>query len=818
MFRRLLDAAVLGRPRTVLAFFLLVLAAAATVLPGFRLDADSESLTRENDPERDAYRHARLLFGSDDYVIVAWSPREPWTRASIDRLDALTRDLEALKTVETESHGTQPGISRVLSPVSQPLLRSLPPEQAMKVLFAEYTLRSPDVDLARAREEMRTSAMFSGNLVSPAGDAFALLAYFADGPRKAALEARDAAARSGDAASLVAAEEALRVASDAEQARLRALVARVRALAERHGSDLGPVHASGVPSIVVDMVRALEEDLVLFGVFAVAFMVAVLAISLRRLRWVLLPMGAVLTVVAVVVAATVLAGKKATVVTSNLSSLLLIVGMAHAIHIAVATREVRRDHPGLPAREVVARAVARIAVPCLYACLTTAVGFGSIAVSDLRPCIDFGLFMAAGTVLAYLVSFSFIPAGLALLDHERPPSPPAAGATAPRRAPVVALGAWTLRRPWLVLVGAAVVLVASVAGLVRLKVETRFTDYFRKGSTLAEGLDFIDRRIGGTTPLEVLLEGDAPGYWLEERNFARLRGVHERLAGIPEAGNVLSLHSLRIEGEKLLETMFPGGGSRMTLKGYLDMAEQRFGKEKIRALVADYVTEDWKTARLVFRVKETSPTLDRQALLESLRADLPGIVGPGEGPPPRAVVTGMFVLYANMLRSLVTSQEQTLGMVAAALLGMLWMLFRSFRLAVLGLVPNVLPIVLVLGLMGWLGIPLDMMTIMIASVAMGQAVDATIHYTFRWQAERRDGASPDDAVLLSHGSVGRAIFVTAFTVVGGFWVLVFSNFKPTIYFGIFTSVAMASAIVASLVLLPVLLRRWGEGAGGAPPR
>jgi predicted RND superfamily exporter protein len=178
----------------------------------------------------------------------------------------------------------------------------------------------------------------------------------------------------------------------------------------------------------------------------------------------------------------------------------------------------------------------------------------------------------------------------------------------------------------------------------------------------------------------------------------------------------------------------------------------------------------------------------------------------------------MFVLYANMLRSLVTSQEQTLGMVAAALLLMLWMLFRSLRLALLGLVPNVLPIVLVLGLMGWLGIPLDMMTIMIASVAMGQAVDATIHYTFRWQAERRGGATADDAILLSHGSVGRAIFVTAFTVVGGFWVLVFSNFKPTIYFGIFTSVAMASAIAASLVLLPVLLRRWGEGAGAAPPR
>jgi predicted RND superfamily exporter protein len=811
MLRHLLDAVVLRRPWTILLGFLAILAGAATVLPGFRLDADSESLTRENDPERGAYERARALFGSDDYVIVAWAPREPWARASLDRLDALTRDLEALATVEVPGHGTLPGISRVLSPIAQPLLRSLPPDKAMLVMFQDFSLRSPEIDLERARAEMTGSALYSGNLVAPAGDAFALLAYFSDGPRREALRHAKEARATKDPAARAAAEEALRVATDAEQARVRVLVAEVRALATKHGADLGPVHASGVPTIVVDMVGALEEDMVLFGVFAVGFMVLVLAAALRSPRWVLLPMGAVLIVVAVVIAATILAGKKATVVTSNLSSLLLIVGMAHAVHIAVRSREVRRDRPDLAPGEAVAHAVSGIALPCLYACLTTAVGFASIAVSDLRPCIDFGLFMAAGTLLAYIVSFTFIPAGLVVLAPERaaPREDPAAGPA--RRTAVERLGAWTLRRPGVVAAVSAVVLVASVAGVLRLKVETRFTDYFREGSALAQGLDFIDRRIGGTTPLEVILEGDAPGYWRKEENYARLRRVHDRMLQVKEAGNVLSLVSLRIEGEKLLSAMMPGAAPTMSLEQYLGMAEARLGKERVRALVGDFVTADWRTARVQVRIRETAPTLDRQELLASLRADLPGLLE-GGGAPPRGEVTGMFVLYTNMLRSLVASQEQTLGLVAAALLLMLWTLFRSLRLALLGLVPNILPIVLVLGAMGWMGIPLDMMTVMIASVAMGQAVDATIHYTFRWQAERAGGVSPDDAVLRAHGSVGRAIFFTAFTVVGGFWVLVFSNFKPTIYFGIFTSVAMASALLASLLLLPVLLRRFGEAA------
>jgi len=377
---------------------------------------------------------------------------------------------------------------------------------------------------------------------------------------------------------------------------------------------------------------------------------------------------------------------------------------------------------------------------------------------------------------------------------------------------------WVLRHGRAIVLASALVFVASVGGMMKLEVETRFTDYFRASSPISKGLNFIDSRIGGTTPLEVVLRIDNSGKpggerktFLDEEYYAKLEEAHRILAedeftGAERVkGTALSLASLRAEGRKLLEGTAMAPFANQPLRFLLPMAETLLGKEQVRDLVRDYVNEDYTVARLQVRIRETSSRLSRQELLGGLRARLASRPALADVSPR---VTGVFVLYTNMLRSLATSQEQTLGMVVAALFLMLWILFRSLRMALLGLVPNVLPILFILGTMGWAGISLDMMTIMIASVSMGMAVDATIHYTFRYAKEVRAGVPPEEAVIRSHESIGQAILFTAITVVGGFWVLVFSNFKPTIYFGMFTSLAMAAALMASLVLLPVLLRRF----------
>ncbi|MHC4820420.1 MAG: efflux RND transporter permease subunit [Planctomycetota bacterium] len=805
MLQRLYDALILKRPWVPLLVCLALVAASAAQLPEFRLDADSDSLTLESDPDRDIYVETRKEFGTDDYIILAFAPESPWGDGALQRLDALTKDLEALETIDVEPWGSLPAIDRVLSPTNQRLFRST--KQGvfpMQALSEPQFLLSESTDREKAQEELTNSAFYGGNLVASDSDAFAVIAYFKPNDEQSAREAWQTA-RDSSSSTKQQKEEAwaaYRDASDREQARVRALVAEVRSLAEKHGADGSRVYASGVPTIVVDMVNAIEEDMILFGVFVVGFMVLVMGLVLKRLRWVTLPLAAAVVVVGVIVAATVIAGKKTTVVTSNLSSLMLIVGLAHAIHIAVYSREVRRKHPDMGNVATVRETVRGIWKPCLYACLTTSVGFASIAVSDIRPCIDFGIAMAAGTVLAWLVSFTLIPAGMTLISPER--LQPLRSAS--RKPMLPRLAKWTIRNPAPIIAGGALMFAIAIAGILKLEVETRFTDYFKEDNPIAQGLDFIDRRIGGTIPVEVILRGDGEGYFLEKENFERVRRVHDYLDAIPETGTVLSLASVQVEGTKVMNHVmgFPG---EPEIGPLVTMLQNNMGQEATRKELREYVSEDFSVARLQVRVRETAETLKRQELLKGLREFVRDDAVVAEGNPK---VTGMFVLYTNMLQSLTTSQEATLLLVIAALWVMFLALFRSFKIATLAMIPNVIPILFTLGTMGLAGIPLDMMTIMIASVSMGMAVDATIHYTHRYLAERKAGRDPNRAVIRCHESIGQAVMFTDVTVAGGFWVLIFSNFKPTIYFGLFTSVATVAAILAALVLLPVLLRRFAK--------
>ena len=799
MIFRLWDRLVVRHPVISLAALGVIAGLCSLQLPAWRLDASSDSLMLENDPHRRLYDETRQIFGSDEYIILATEPAEPWSRETTTVLDALTDELEALDTVDLEDGRSAPGIDRVISPTNQRLFRSL--DDKTPPLFAAMqpmTLMSERVSLGKARDELTTSELFSGTLVSRDGHAFAIVAYLA-ADETASGDSRETGETVAEAGRRGRVER-----RDAERERRATIVKRARTLSKEISTERVTFHTSGIPAIVVDMLHAVRGDIVTFGWLAATLMVLMLLATLRAVRWVVLPMTTVALVVTIVLATSVVIDKPATVVTANLSSLLVIVGMAHAIHIAVHYRETRRARPDLDVREAVRASVSGIARPCLYAALTTTVGFASVAVSDIRPVIDFGLLMAFGALIAYAVTFGLVPAAMSLLPHETPER--AARETGGAR--LTALARWSLRHDRAVLLLAAVAALLAIVGISRLRVETRFTDYFRADSPISRGLDFIDRKMGGTTPLEVVLSGDRPGFFLEDEAYEKLEAIHDHLASLPEIGSVKSLVSLRREGEKIAGVMFPSvnvGG--LPLSQLVTLSESVLGQRELRRLIADYAAADFSVVRCVARVRESSPSLGRRALVSDLERFV-GEDGRLEGLSAR--VTGVFVLYANMLESLVSSQIQTGLAVSAALLVMLWALFRRLRIALIGLATNLVPVAAVLGVMGWWSVPLDMMTIMIASVSLGLAVDATIHYVFRYQEERRAGRSVEEALVASHGSIGRAVLYTAMTVIGGFWVLVFSNFKPSIHFGVMTSFAVAASLASSLTLLPVLLRRFAR--------
>jgi predicted RND superfamily exporter protein len=546
--------------------------------------------------------------------------------------------------------------------------------------------------------------------------------------------------------------------------------------------------------IVADMVSYIERDIWVFGIAVVLFLGGVLTLVFRLPKWVILPLATCLIPVVFMMGYLGLTGWETTVVTANFSSLLLIVSMQNSIYLVVRFREIHARFPKMDKREILFRSVRQISVPCFYTSATQVAGFATLVISGIRPVIDFGILMSVGLSLAYVVNFTFFPA--AILLFPKGPTPPLNLATL-EKSPVSFLAAFTRRKSAVIGTLAAVVLAVGITGMMRLRVENRFIDYFRRNTPISRGLTLIDNRLGGTTSLEVVLDGGHPDYWLEPRHLETLQKLHGYLEGMPDVGKVSSLCSLLQILTRVNDGVPP---NRLVL----NVARMSLSEKMQQAYLLPYVTKDFSKARILVRIRESSPRLDREAMLRQLGSYMYGELKLSH---QEAHITGLFVLYNNLLQSLFDSQIKTLALVFFVIYLMLVGLFRSLYLAFIALIPAVLPVFLILGTMGWLRISLDMMTIMIASVTCGIAVDNMIQYTFRYREEFRKDRNYSSAMFRSHNSIGVAILYASMTIIAGFGILSFSNFIPTIYFGLFTSLAMAAGFSGSLTLLPLLISR-----------
>ena len=336
-------------------------------------------------------------------------------------------------------------------------------------------------------------------------------------------------------------------------------------------------------------------------------------------------------------------------------------------------------------------------------------------------------------------------------------------------------------------------------------------------------MELIDNQLGGTIPLDIVIDPapeffasleefnsvedpfDDPfaeeeesqdyNYWFNNEMLTRVEEIHDYLEGLPEVGKVLSIAT----GMKVLKQL---NGGRLPEDYELAVIRKNLPEAVQTVLIRPYLSEDANQTRLTMRLIESVPNLKRQQLLQKIRRHLVQDFGLNER---NVHLTGMAVLYNNLLQSLYSSQILTLGFVFVSILGMFLMLFRSVYLAILAIIPNMLAACLVLGFMGWFGIPLDVMTITIAAITIGIAVDHAIHYIHRFQVEFQQYGHYMETVYACHGSIGRAIYYTAMTITVGFSILAFSKFIPTIYFGLLTGLAMVLALLSNLTLLPALL-------------
>lgn len=790
-----------------------LLALAASQIPQFRLDASADSLILENDDDLRYYRELSKRYSESEFLIVTYRPRgDLFADNTLQQLKLLRDELAA-----------HPGIAEVTSILDVPLVAS-PPMSLSQIQQGTRTLLDPDTNRAMAREEFANSPLYRSLLTDIDGEVTALLATLStDATAQSLLQQRESLRaereNSGlspsDAKQLEQVEQRYKALSAQRQAEQRELVAEVRNILAGYEKDAA-IFLGGVPMIAADMIRFVEQDLKLFGGLVLVVLVVLLAIAFRQWQWVLVPVAVCAAILVVVVGLIAWRGWPVTVVSSNFTSLTLILSLSLMVHLVVRYRELQRTQPDAGKMQWLQGTLRNKLAPSLFTTLTTMISFASLLIADIRPVIDFGLMMVASIACAFGFGFLLFP----LLAQALP----AAGKPEEEHdhieGLVVGLGRIVLRRRTAVLVGYAVLAGVMGLGVTRLGVENRFIDYFQEDTEIYQGLVLIDKKLGGTTPLDIII--DAPqsfyeeqalfaqefgedfgsggisgsSYWFNRFALERVDAIHNYLAQLPETGKVLSMASTM----GLLEQL----NNNEPLDNFsLAILYNRVSPDIKKTLFDPYLGPDGNEVRFSLRVIDSDKNLNRNDLLNKIRQDL---LADFELEPEQLRLAGALVLYNNVLQSLFSSQIMTLGLVFAAITLMLAVLFSSLRFALIGIIPTLLTASTILGLMGWLGIPLDIMTITIAAITIGIGVDDTIHYLHRYREEQARVDEFGVAILRSHASVGRSIFLTSVIVSAGFSVLSFSNFTPIILFGLLTGLAMLLAFVANLTLLPALLR------------
>jgi len=796
-------------------------------IPQLKIDASSDTLVLEGDQALEVYRKVYQEYGTSSFLFVTFRPAEDIFSAKvIKQVQQLKHDLEVL-----------PGVGSVLSYLDVPLLQS-PPVSLANFNEGVHYLAGKDTNIEMAREEFRTSPIYRDLLTNQEQTVTALQVNLVldnklDSLRKQRQELLQFKERTAEQTQQL---QRLNQRYDVEKEQRKALekqvVADVRQVLATYRNKENAIFLGGIPMIVSDMLDFVRSDMVVFGSAVIVFIIVLLSIIFRSPRWIILSLLSCFITCVYMLGGLAFLGIKLTVISANFVALLLILTLAVTIHLIVRCIEYERSEPDTDQYTLVMKTMRTMMKPCAYSTATTMAAFISLMVSGVKPVMDFGWTMAMAVTIGLLVSFLLLPAGLLLFPRNKVlhKDPISGQFTAAFARIIEHRGTW--------ISGVSLLLfLLSLVGMAQLKVENRFIDYFDKSTEIYQGMLEIDAQLGGTLPLDIVIthhpqqsssfsvqaatdpapntvldddffvdDGNddfisqetspyAQSYWFSRQGMQEIAAIHHYVESLDNTGKVLSLATLYA----VLNQIVDGNIDDVQLA----IIQNNLSADIDKALVKPYLSADGTQTRIALRVKETSKTLSRNAMLQTIDAHLQEL----GYEKADYQLTGMMVLYNNMLQSLFRSQAATLGLVFLAIWLMMGVLFRSMYVSFLALVPNVLAAFFVLGGMGWLGIPLDVMTITIASITIGIGVDDTIHYVHRFKKELAKDGDYLAAMHRSHASIGLAMFYTSLTIVVGFGILTLSNFTPSIYFGFLTAVAMVTALFGALLLLPHLLYR-----------
>ena len=776
-------------------------------VPKFQLDASSDTLLLDNDPDLKVYRENSRKYGSSDFLVVSFTPNQ--NIFSKDTIEVLTSFVNELNEID--------GINNVLSFLDVPLLTYQ--EQSINELSENLiTLKTPELDFVKAKKDFENNEVYKGLLISEDLKTIAFqMTLKSNESYQSLIEERYDLLDSELSLSkdkftenltsldyLLDQERQINAENDAK------LVNDIRSVISDY-SEYGQIYLGGGIMIAYDTIQMIWQDLLVFGIAVFVMFVLILSIIFRQVRWVVVPLASAATSALITTGLISWFNWKVTVVSANFIALLMIIGISLTVHLVVRYREIASSYHDMDQLNCVKLTLSQMFLPCLYTALTTMVAFASLIVSDIKPIIDFGLLMVVSISITFLVSFLFFGSVVGSMQKNE------------KDAHIdysIGFTTWinklVLKLRNLIPVLSIILFILALVGINKLTVENKFIDYFKPSTEIYKGLSLIDQKLGGTAPLDIVIsspdnsnlniddeegfddfgvETDEYGYWYNADKLSELEKIHDYLENRPEIGKVLSVSS----AIKLAEI---AKGSKLD---DLELALLRkvLPQDINDQLLSSFISDDDEEVRLSARVIESLDGLSRNNLIKEVKSDLIGKFNLNEDD---FYLSGISVIYNNLLQSLFQSLIGSLSIVFVSIFLMFIFLFRSLKIAITSLIPNILSAASVLGIIGWSGIPIDIMTVTVAAIGIGIGVDNTIHYVHRFLKEFEKENNYDLAIKNSHATIGRAMFYTSLTIVLGFMILISSNFNPSVFFGIFTSFAMIMAILSALILLPVLFR------------
>ena len=788
MFAQLYQNGVLKNPKSVFVLLIIAILSFGYYSKDFRLDASSETLLIEGDPDLAYLKEVTERYGSKDFLILTYTPNEGMvTDNSINNLLSLKYKIQSLNWVHS-----------VITLLDIPLLNnSDAPLQERLESFK--TLKDEGVDKNRGFKEILNSPVFRNFVISENGNTSGIIVNIKENKKLENIKNLS--------------KEEIEAYKDKVKKQNHENILEIRQVIQSYG-DVGKIYLGGIPMIADDMMTFIKSDIIVFGLGVFLFIIVTLWFVFRKLIWIIVPISSCLFSVIIMMGLLGILGWKVTVISSNFIALMLILTMAMNIHMSTRFLQLRKDYPTKNNLEIISLTTNKMFWPILYTVFTTVFAFLSLIFSGIKPIIDFGWMMTFGLIISFIITFTLLPTLLNFTPKKNISLKKEQDSKITNF-----LGLLSLNNKNTIFGVTGIIVILSMIGISKLEVENSFINYFNKNTEIYKGMKLIDEELGGTTPLEVILkfpvtkneetsteddefedwsdeedENDEK-YWFTKDKIDKIASVHNYLDSLPQVGKVLSFSSI-IDVATQLNNNKPLGTLEM---GVL------YSKipESIKTEIIDpYLSIEDNEARISLRIIDSQENLRRNDLINKINFDLKNKIGLKES---EFKLAGVLILFNNLLQSLFKSQILTLGLVMIGIFSMFIVLFRNIKLSLIGVVPNFIAAFFILGIIGLLGIPLDMMTITIAAITIGIAVDNSIHYIYRFKEEFGKFKDYNKTLKKCHSTVGVAILNTSITIVFGFSILVLSKFIPTIYFGVFTGLAMLLAMISVLTLLPALI-------------